>query len=277
MKLQTWLLCCILLCSKVASATDIAETRVLTLADSLFAAGEYAGAEQEYLRAGYFSTQKPIRRYCVAQRAECLLRRNEPLAALDLLSNHVFVADSTGRNMAITRLRCLMVTRQWETAILSAWNFETIDPENARRYQLYRCLALFENRQTDESVSLASSMLSENGKTALKLAYKQYRKKRRSPVLASLLSIVPGLGQLYAGDYRNFANSLLLNAAIAGLVVYELPRDRVLGIFLGTGFGTRYYLGGISNAGKSAVFHNNRQKEVLKAIMLSLLYAERKG
>jgi hypothetical protein len=78
--------------------------------------------------------------------------------------------------------------------------------------------------------------------------------RRKSPVLASMLSAMPGLGQVYVGYYQQgFINVLVVGSIIAMLsrgVVRQL--EPLLGIFLAF-----FWLYNVVDAGRRASFYNN--------------------
>jgi hypothetical protein len=78
--------------------------------------------------------------------------------------------------------------------------------------------------------------------------------RRKSPVLASMLSAMPGLGQVYVGYYQQgFINVLVVGSIIALLsrgVVRQL--EPLLGIFLAF-----FWLYNVVDAGRRASFYNN--------------------
>jgi len=78
--------------------------------------------------------------------------------------------------------------------------------------------------------------------------------RRKSPVLASMLSAMPGLGQIYVGYYQQgFVNVLVVGSIIAllsGGVVR--PLEPLLGIFLAF-----FWLYNVVDAGRRASFYNN--------------------
>jgi hypothetical protein len=78
--------------------------------------------------------------------------------------------------------------------------------------------------------------------------------RRKSPVLALVLSLMPGVGQIYVGYYgQGFANAL-----IAATIIELLASDRIagaeplFGVFLAF-----FWLYNIIDAWRRAVFYNN--------------------
>ena len=78
--------------------------------------------------------------------------------------------------------------------------------------------------------------------------------RRKSPVLASMLSAMPGLGQVYVGYYQQgFINVLVAGSIIVLLHQHVIPHlEPLLGIFLAF-----FWLYNIVDAGRRASFYNN--------------------
>jgi tetratricopeptide (TPR) repeat protein len=71
----------------------------------------------------------------------------------------------------------------------------------------------------------------------------------KSPGLARFLSaIVPGLGQMYAGDWRDGLNALVLNSLAIGLIAKAIHRKDYRDAALISSISIRYYTGNIYKA-----------------------------
>jgi TM2 domain-containing membrane protein YozV len=83
--------------------------------------------------------------------------------------------------------------------------------------------------------------------------YHPFDPRRKSPFLASFLSVVPGLGQIYVGYYQaGFIHALVFGGIIVMMVNEILEALLPLqGIFLGF-----FYLYNIVDAGRRAAFFN---------------------
>ena len=78
--------------------------------------------------------------------------------------------------------------------------------------------------------------------------------RRKSPLLASVLSLMPGLGQIYVGYYqRGFTHILVVAGLIALMASETLPTEflPLAGIFLAF-----FFLYNIIDAGRRAAFYN---------------------
>ena len=90
-----------------------------------------------------------------------------------------------------------------------------------------------------------------------KAAYYGDDPRRKSPVLASLLSLMPGLGQIYVGYYQNgFINILVAGSTIALLNASGRlglwPFEPLLGLFLAF-----FWLYNVVDAGRRAALYNH--------------------
>ncbi len=86
--------------------------------------------------------------------------------------------------------------------------------------------------------------------------------RRYNPKFAKALSLViPGLGQIYCGDIKGGANSLLLTGALGFLFFNTVFNYSILDALISVGpWYQRYYQGGFQNAERSAIF--KKEKEV---------------
>jgi tetratricopeptide (TPR) repeat protein len=88
--------------------------------------------------------------------------------------------------------------------------------------------------------------------------------KRYNPKTAKILSIIlPGLGQLYSGEYKGAVNSMLLTAGLAVLYINTIYHYSFVDASISVlPWFQRYYQGGFQNAEKAAVMHKqNRIKK----------------
>ena len=76
--------------------------------------------------------------------------------------------------------------------------------------------------------------------------------RRKKPFLATILSIVPGLGQVYVGYYkRGFINAITVALLITFLTLEIVPLMPLAGIFLGF-----FWLYNLVDAGRRASLYN---------------------
>ena len=87
--------------------------------------------------------------------------------------------------------------------------------------------------------------------------------KYKSPKLAGLLSIIPGLGYAYTGHKQTALSAFLVNSLI-GYATYTNIKNANYGMGILTGvFNLSFYLGNIYGGIKSAKRYNEQQKKLL--------------
>ena len=81
--------------------------------------------------------------------------------------------------------------------------------------------------------------------------------KPKNQILAGYLSFIPGLGQLYAGDYKDSLNAFLLNGSLIAISAYSLVNlDFWTFSLLEFNLLTHFMKGNIYNAQKDAYMYN---------------------
>lgn len=85
---------------------------------------------------------------------------------------------------------------------------------------------------------------------------------RPNPKTAYILSLIlPGLGQFYAGGYKEGLNSFLLNEALVVLAVYVTYQYTLIDAILAVlPWYQRYYMGGIENAKEIAILKRKERR-----------------
>lgn len=103
--------------------------------------------------------------------------------------------------------------------------------------------------------------------------------KYKSPTIAKTLStILPGAGQVYAGDWRNGVNALGLNLATGYLLFGNAARGNYRTALLSYFFlFSRYYLGNRNHAERMADAHNRRMNELWTQRILDTLLSGSSG
>ena len=106
----------------------------------------------------------------------------------------------------------------------------------------------------------------------IELSLLEARESYKSAALAKFLStILPGTGQMYAGDWRDGLNALTLNGLIIGLIANAVYRKDYLGAALISSISVRYYKGNIYRAETDVRKHNESANRKNAAKILSLV------
>lgn len=102
--------------------------------------------------------------------------------------------------------------------------------------------------------------------------------KPKKPSTAACLSIIPGLGQLYAGEYEDALNAFLLNGSLIALSVYSCSTLNLFDFaLLELSPVIRFYRGNIQNARKETInWNNNKLQEFSKPVLQCISNANSK-
>lgn len=84
-------------------------------------------------------------------------------------------------------------------------------------------------------------------------------RKKKSPALARILSIIPGGGYLYTNHKGSALTAFVINSLL-GYATYTSVKSKNYGVAGVCGFlGLSFYIGNINGAGRSAIRYNERQ------------------
>lgn len=98
------------------------------------------------------------------------------------------------------------------------------------------------------------------------------RQSYKSPGLGKFLStILPGMGQIYAGNWRSGLNALVLNGITIGLFANSIYKKDFKDAALISSISIRYYMGNRYNAEKGVGKYNESQDRQNAAKMLNLV------
>jgi len=271
----------------VGVAEDGGSKGLLIAADDLFARGYYESCITEYQRFLFFSPDHPLgsyARYKIGFAHYKLGRLSEAIRwwrrALDfappthfrqIIRYRLAFALAAHGEMELAKVELLRLKGEHTdpaladaaslalTAILVSQGLytqarETLETVEKNPGPLEDCRA---------SLSEACNILTQLGEP----------RRAKSPGLARALStVVPGLGQLYAGDARAAANAFFLNAVTTYALVQAANRGNMLDcVLLGSSFWFRYYQGNRFHAGEIARAAARRAQAPLEQHFFHLL------
>jgi len=234
---------------------------VIGFGDSLFRSRQYEKALHEYQRAFFFS--KNTRKSILGEKiAAChIAMENFKLARDYYDSAKCYTASRQLRtDLEFQKIRCYMMEDQFGVALL---RLNELEADTGRDFQgrrhLYQGICCFGTGQFDAMREHFMKCIPATDTlriSQLRTFYEQSRLLYRpSPALAMILSIVlPGAGQVYAGDVKEGLNSLVL----LGGLVYTGTSGILSVPYVAVPFIQRYYLGGIMHA--KALAESRREK-----------------
>ncbi len=202
---------------------------------------------------------------------KALYQLNDWRGLRKLLWNADLELDSLGRETMMYYLRLRMKDGDFRQVMELGRTYAQLVPGEGRRFLFYGMMAALEDDDLQGMRIFAVELLDSSGLQKLDGLFRRYGRRLKKPGKARWMSIVPGMGQMYARDPGDAAKSLLLNAGI-GYLIYDMwDRSQGVAIYLALGLVPRYYFGGIRNAGKSAGYRNVQLKNELRIGVLTLI------
>jgi tetratricopeptide (TPR) repeat protein len=253
--------------------------QTIQFADKQFELKNYQLAVKEYQRALFFSEGNQFD-YLYQQIAHSFYINNQFEQALYFydLSYKTAKNDSIKFERIFNRSLCFLKTNKFKQSIQELLNLtDSLSNYFNDRRNFYFAVSYFglEDFKKSESYFLAClKNADKNARTEIEDLFG--RKKnlyRPNPKTAKTLSmILPGSGQIYAGDVKNSLNSVLLTGSFVMLAIVMAQQYSILdAVLTALPWFTRYYKGGYANAkkiaqNKRAIRKDNTYKEVLQII-----------
>ncbi|MCF6366501.1 MAG: hypothetical protein L3J35_09910 [Bacteroidales bacterium] len=234
-------------------AQNIDET--IILADKMFSKKEYSTTIELLKRVIFFSEikQSEVFEKC----GDAYFMQNDYKNALNLYDS-AFVYSSTKQNiqeLIYKKIDCLIFSGKYNDAeLMILTSEETNISEEIKRKNFYLGIIYYAQTNYEKSKEFFINSLNDTAIMAKSEVSELFKKKkyfeRPNPKIAGIFSlIVPGSGQLYAGDYKNAINSFLLVAVFAAIGTDMLIRyawyDSLISV---SPWFLRYYTGGYKNA-----------------------------
>ncbi len=260
------LLILFILISEFGFSQDIKQS--FDFANELYEKQDYVGAAVTYRRVIYFDKAEEYRKHCYKNIADCLYETQQYEEAADYYELAFFQqkTDSSKAEILFRKLSCYLIQNSFEYAEVELLNLpEKLTEEQKRRKIFYSALLNFSTEKYDDSkkefLQLIDTTNIESRNRIEALFIKNTKISKLSPRKARILSmIIPGLGQFYAGDFKNGANSILLTAGIGvwGVVAAVRSTSPIDALFTMVPWFQRYYSGGYK---KAEIIAENQKKK----------------
>lgn len=233
------------------------EHPLLSLAQKLARSGSYDEAITEYKRFIYFSSDSAEISDCWHEIARLYQHLGDLQQARSSLEKALSFApsESIEQQLKIDIGVNLLAANHIAAAEIELLRVATFTPYQQLRRRAYFFLGIafvYENRweEARHAFHLALDTASQESQLIDRLLAPEHRPRPLSPDFAkSISTLIPGAGQVYAGDWRNGINALLINIATGFLTVQAFVthnlRDAALVYFP---LFYRYYLGNRWNA-----------------------------
>ncbi len=161
--------------------------------------------------------------------------------------------DSVQKEIVFEKAVLFVLEEKFNYALIELYNVETNSLYFTTKYEFYMGVINFKqgdyegaHQNFKNCIAQDTSVMNE----LYSLFEENHEVNKLNPKRAQYLSyVLPGLGQLYAGDYENAINSLLINAAFLTLY-FEVAFSYSLldGMLSILPWFNRYYLGGATKA-----------------------------
>jgi len=254
------------ICSFSGFSQDIQGT--LTFADSLFATQNYEYAIKNYKRVLFFGDDK-LNEIIQPKLANCFLLLDDYEKALFHynLAYSYTSNDSLSNEYLFKRVLIYIIQNKPYSALQELYNI-SVDSSaiQFKRREFFHAVIDFQNNQFESAENhflyAQNDTIKANQIIAL---FDQYNLNKPKTKTARILSMfIPGAGQLYAGDVKNAANSLILTSGLTLLFIVTTKNYSLLDAFISVlPWINRYYVGGFTSAGHIAAQKIEEKKQKL--------------
>lgn len=264
--------------------------QVLAVADSLYGIGEHNLALIEYRRYLCFEAPELVHSLSYQRLALCYRDLSEADLALKYIESAIYSSenDSLRANYTIDKAIILMTKQNYGLAdfVLRRLILVHKNPEISQRARLALALNYVLQANWIEAKNSLQSYASEMNRTddtdlinIYQLLDELSQVKAKDAKKAKKLSTwIPGAGQLYSGDYRNAANSFVINAGITYWLVDATMHRHLLDLYPIAFLLWKYYQGSRYHAERICLQHNAEEKQRhIKAAAESMAPLWKKG
>jgi len=240
-------------------ATSQTTYEIVVFSDQQFHNGNFELAANEYNRALFFGYRSPDE-LCL-KIANCYINLNKPTLSAIFFDRAYFsgTTDSIKTEAILGKAFSLILDKQFMLAISELINLDSarIEDQNLRLNFLKGIAYFGLNQDQLAETSLKKCLKKSSNQSNIEAIEKEFTKiqeseKRFNPHTAWLMSLIlPGSGQIYAGNYKESANSVLLLGGLVYLATTLAARYSTLeAIVIIFPWFQRYYLGWAGKAEK---------------------------
>ncbi|MCX7821269.1 MAG: hypothetical protein N2258_06300 [Brevinematales bacterium] len=255
---------------------SFATSDILSFADKLYSDFLYEEAIHEYKRALFFENDIKNKRLIKLKIAKCYRDAQLFNFSEKVIKEYIDMCEEDEEKY--NGFLELGITYLYSTNIsMAVYQFLKIEnfsenEELKKRALFYLTIGYAMNYQwneAEESFDRLSKFFPDSEKYSLikrniKDLFKRAKKfSYKSPELAKWLSILPGLGQIYAGDLGAGLNALALNGVIFYFTIDMILKANYLdAIFIALSFAERYYSGNFYHAEEKAKKYNEEHNKI---------------
>lgn len=252
---------------------------LVAYADKQFAAGQYHLAAKEYQRALFFGPAESVGLLTI-KTGDCFFEQKNFSEAEKYyrFASNIIESDTLKFDAIAKRSVCLIHQKLFRQAILELYNASAdFSREAARQKDFLLGTSFFgagDFREAEKHFLLASGEENQIRNDSISLLLSSKKLMKPDPDRAFWMSIiVPGAGQIYAGDVKNGLNSAALYFGFMALLLnMTVSSGWVDAIFTVAPWWQRYYTGGYNNARKIAYAKREANRSLIYQNIYRLIY-----
>lgn len=266
----------ILIISSVCCIKGQDLTSTNQLAEIHYNAGHYDAALDHYMRVIYFDEDEQFMKKALLNTANIYFYKQDyDRAALFYGRSALYYNDEESIKIYQQKISSYLLAQKYQEAYeeILHLDIQTINDKTlSDTYHLQFATIHYGLQEYDKS-SAHFKLLISNDKDASKLESllsKVKRAEKKNENLAIYLSaIIPGLGQIYAQDWKDGLNSFILSSSLLVIGIYTgFNYSWIDAALIVAPWWTRYHLGGMLNTGKSIdKYKLKKRSEIYRSII----------
>ena len=258
-RVSLFLIGCFFVGLPVSRAQNPSQT--LVFAEDQYRIGNYESALTAYQRFLFFNKEDQSRKGRTFFRlADCFFqtKKYDQAAGYYDLAFFSLDNDSMKQEAVFQKISCMLLKQQYQLALVELMTLpDSMSNRFVRKKYFYSGITYFALNDFDAAQNdfIRMSELPAYQNKIKALFVRNKKLQRIHPKTAMVLSmIIPGMGQLYSGDYRNAINSFTITSAFMVLgietaLAYSFI-DALIAVFP---WYQRYYMGGYNKAETIAI------------------------
>lgn len=261
----------------IACALGQGVEQTLALGHRMYGMQQYERASRYFKRVTFFGNDS-IRTITYPLLASCYLKTGNYSQSLFYyqLALNTTKSDSLYNEYVFSRALCNILMHDYDLALREIYSFNDYGSAYfQRKYHFYLGVVFLKKNdpvRSQHHFTYASRNSDEF--SMITKAFNAAELNSPNPLTAKVLSIfVPGLGQLYAGDPSDAANSFLLNAGLGTLLIAVALNQTFLDGLLTVGpWLQRYHAGGYNKAERIAIIKREQKRDQLLNSIYTIFY-----
>ena len=254
------------------SAQNFRET--IDFADDQFKSGNLTVALKSYQRALFFSDGRD-NQYLFRQIAEISYYNNDYETAQKYfgLAYDQSDNDSLKTELLFNKASCQILNKNFQPALIDLYSVNDTSGIIQKRLNFYFATCYFGLEDFKEARTYFETCVEPQYRKEVSDLLSEKKLLLPSPKKARIMSmILPGLGQIYCGDFKSGLNSLLLTSGLVALginiSINYRPIDGLLAVMP---WYQRYYTGGYGKAQEIAVIKRQHNRNEVYTKILKLI------